>query len=105
MAMENGPGMKMYFPIEHGDFPLPYVSLLEGTSLKALNIYRKTTPFDPRVYHLHSYDQGNELLAVEVCPNTLEMRYLGKLPMVFWLVVSTHLKNISQIGSFPQSLG
>ena len=23
----------------------------------------------------------------------------------FWLVVSTHLKNISQIGSFPQGLG
>ena len=60
-----------------------HVSLLEGTFPLALNIYRKTTPFDPRVYHLHSYDQGNELLAVEVCPNTLEMRCLGKLPMVF----------------------
>ncbi len=34
-----------------------------------------------------------------------DFRQESKMTEIYWLVVSTHLKNISQIGSFPQGSG
>ena len=44
--MKNGPGLKMYFPIEHGDIPASYVSLSEGKFLGVCFIWVNLGIFD-----------------------------------------------------------
>ena len=50
-----------------------------------------------RVYLLIFIDSPNK--KKRLAP---QKRWLVQIAFLFWLVVSTHLKNISQIGSFPQ---